>query len=64
MKNGPGFINNRSFRVEVSLAAAEGAETTLTLDGWTFGKGPGGKGMVKRAIGQFRTAIEAQALSN
>ncbi len=64
VKNGPGVIDMRPYHVEVSLTDAEGGEITFTLNGWSFGKGPGLTRMVKRAIGEFRTAIEEQAPSN
>ena len=58
---GPGVINNRIFYVEVLLPDAEGSETTLTLNGWTFGKGFGMTKYVKKMVREVRTAIEAQA---
>ena len=64
VKNGPGVIDMRPYHVEVLLSDADGSKTTFTLNGWTFGKGPGMKGMVKRATGEFRAAVEAQALAS
>lgn len=49
--------------IEVLLADAEGGGTTVTLNGSSFGRGPGGKPQVKKAMGALRTAIEEQAQS-
>lgn len=60
VKSAPGFIDLRSYSIEILLADAPGGATTLSLNGWTFGKGPGLKKAVSRALSKFRAAIEAQ----
>ena len=56
----PGFLNDRWFNIEALLTEADAGRTAVTLNGGTIGRGPGGKGMVRKAVGAFRTAIEEQ----
>lgn len=61
VKSNPGVIDMRPYSVEILLGDAQDGATTLTLNGWSFGKGPGLKKMVGRAVGTVRTAIESHA---
>lgn len=49
--------------IEVLLTDAEGGTTTVTLNGSSFRRGPGGKSQVRKAMGALRAAIEEQAQS-
>lgn len=64
VQNGPGFIDLRPYHVEVLLSDSGPGGTAVTLNGWTFGKGPGMKKMVARAVREFRSAIEEQSPPN
>ncbi len=61
VKSSPGFIDMRSYSVEILLGEAPHGATTCTLHGWTFGKGIGMTKMVGRANSKLQAAIETHA---